>query len=124
MSRDTTEDDVRHFLSDCTVVEVLNGADEGVVFVRLADQQDFEKALAKDNHELRWQKVGVFSISQSEYGRATMIPPARDQGGVRDQAGVRDQGGVRERALITGQQGKACLMGTVKSQLFFHIQSS
>ena len=58
------------------MVEVINGPDEGVVFVRLADQTDFERACAKDNHELRWQKVGVFAVSQSEYGRA--VPQNRE----------------------------------------------
>lgn len=68
--RDATEGDVRGFLSDCTIEEILFDGDRtagAVIYVKLASQEDFNKACAHDGHPMRWQKVEVSCALQSEF---------------------------------------------------------
>ena len=62
---------MRAFLSDCSVEEVLFNGDRSttgpIVYVKLVSQDDFNKACAHDGHPMRWQKVEVSCILQSEY---------------------------------------------------------
>ena len=38
-----------------------------VAYVKLASQDDFNKACAHDGHTMRWQKVEVSCAAQSDY---------------------------------------------------------
>ena len=74
-SRETTLEDVRKFLSDCSIKEVKFGSEDtgwsgSRIYVHLESMEDFEKACLKDNHQLRWQKVGVMSVTKENYYRA------------------------------------------------------
>ena len=72
VQRDSTDNDVRQFFDECTLQEVVFGGN-GVIFVRMDNPIDFEKACKKDGHQLRWQKVGVFSVLKEEFDEAKGI---------------------------------------------------
>lgn len=73
-SRETTAEDVKKFLGDCSVKEVKFGPNDkgwidSQIYVQLETEEDFEKACLKDNQQLRWQKVGVMIISKENYDK-------------------------------------------------------
>lgn len=70
--QDATEDDVRHFLNECHLREIVFDADEkgclnGVVVVKLETQDDFSKALQKDQHQMRWKQIQVYSAVKGDF---------------------------------------------------------
>lgn len=70
--QDATEDDVRHFFNECQLQEIVFDADEegcvnGVVMVKLGTQDNFSKALQKDQHQMRWKQIHVYSALKGDF---------------------------------------------------------
>ena len=70
--QEATENDVRHFLNECHLQEIVFDADgkgclNGVVVVKLATQDDFTKALRKDEHQMRWKQIQVYSAVKGDF---------------------------------------------------------